>query len=70
MKKSKVIKSHNLPARLPILATVVGWIALEHWHASQLAWGITGTLFALLWVVAIFAICLQEKVDIFETKKP
>ena len=66
MKKAKVVKVANLPARFPIVATAVWWMLFDRLHAPPLAWGVFYTLAAIIWVISIFAVFNQESVDLFE----
>lgn len=63
------IKTSNLPSRLPIVTTVVLFIALDHWNASDLVRGIFYTLFAVVWILSIIGIYVGEEVDLFEFEK-
>jgi hypothetical protein len=39
MKKTKVIARKNLPAKFPILSTVVAYLLLDKLNAVDLVWG-------------------------------
>lgn len=66
MKKKKVVK--NTPARLPISFTCLVYLMMDRFNASQLAWGIAGTIMAFIWVACIIAVSKQEMVDLFESE--
>ncbi|MFL9904628.1 hypothetical protein PQR71_41960 [Paraburkholderia fungorum] len=66
MKKIKVIKMKNLPARFPIIATIVWWMLLDHFHVPPVAWGVFYTLAGLIWIISIAAVFMQESVDVIE----
>jgi hypothetical protein len=75
MKKTKVIKAANLPARLPIFQTVVVSLALDYYDAPPWLRGAVWALMLLWWIacgVMIFAI--EEPTDLlneieYETKR-
>lgn len=50
----KVIDPKQLPMRSPILGCLVLWMALDHWHAPEWAYGALGIfigLVAFIWIV-------------------
>lgn len=63
---TKVISVKNLPARLPITSTAVFYLLMDNLNASPVAWGVGITLYAILWVICITAICMEERVDIMK----
>ena len=66
---TKVVSSKNLPMRLPLAWTLLGWLALDHWNAPSWAYGAFWAILGIVWVVAIRrAIWLEESVDIFSNK--
>jgi hypothetical protein len=66
MKAKKVLKSNNLPSRLPIFPTLSTGIALDYWNAPQWLWGALGFLFLIAWIAAIYQIATQESVDLLK----
>ena len=51
--KTKVLKAkHNTP-KIPLTPTVVGFMAVDHWHLNQIWCGALITLGAIVWIVAI-----------------
>jgi hypothetical protein len=68
MKHPKVVAYKQLPARLPILATLVWYLFLDHLHVPGWAWGIAGTVFAFVWIGSIASLWLQEPTEIVELK--
>jgi len=69
MKTNKVLKSNNLPSRLPFFPTVITIIALDYWNAPQWLWGMLGVLFLLWWITSIINIATQKEVDLFKKDK-
>jgi len=63
MKKLIVIK--NTPSKLPILGTVVYTFLMHYYNVSDLWWGIYITLMAILWILVIWIMCNQERIDLF-----
>lgn len=66
MKPKKVIKSVDLPSKLPVFPTLTTILALDYWNAPQWLWGALGFLFIIAWVAAIIRIITDVEVDIFE----
>jgi hypothetical protein len=60
VKKYVVIPWSHLPAKLPLVQSIVAWMALDFYGAPGWLWGVLGTLFAALWVAAIVAMGRQE----------
>jgi hypothetical protein len=66
MKTPKVIARNQLPARLPTVATIAWFLLLERFQAPQWLWGIAGFLAVLFWGTCIYAIWVQESVQLKE----
>jgi hypothetical protein len=66
MKKNKVVKMTNLPARFPIVATVAWWLLMDRLHMPPIGWGVFYTLAAIIWGASIFAVFNQDPVDLFD----
>lgn len=58
--KKKVIAYKYTPVRLPITFTIVWWLVLDRIHATELFWGIAGTLIVIVWIVSIIAMIKEE----------
>lgn len=69
MKKQFRIKYSNMPVKLPIISTVVLFIALDHWNASDLIRGIFYTLYGMIWIIALISVGLEKSVDLFDFDK-
>lgn len=65
MKNYYVIKNSNLPARFPLLHTVVWLFLLDYYKAPGWAWGVLCTIYAILWAGCIYAKFKQTEIDIF-----
>jgi len=68
MQHPKVIAYKQLPARLPIIATLVWYLILDHLQVPSWIWGVAGTVFALVWIESIASLWLQEPTEIVELK--
>lgn len=66
----KVVASKNLPFRPPVIATIVMWLFLDRLDAPDIAWGIMGTLYAIVWIAWIAYAFQKEEVDIFSQMLP
>ena len=58
-----------MPAKAPLWQTMVAALGLDRIGAPGWAWGVAGTLFALLWVVAIYNFFKQQHVELFDEHK-
>lgn len=61
MKKVPVLAWKHYPAKLPIIPTIVFWLALERLSAPGWAWGVVGTILVVGWVLNIIALFRQEQ---------
>ena len=66
MSKKKVIAWNNLPARSPILSTVVYVTALNYWNAPEWLCGIVALLIGALWLSWVYSMFTRDQVDITE----
>ena len=66
MSRTKVIAGKNLPIRLPITLSILLWLLLDRLGAPSWVWGVVGTLLAIVWIVAIYAVFTQESVELKE----
>jgi hypothetical protein len=66
LKKPKVVAHKNLPAKLPIVGTMVWWMVLDKLQAPGWLWGVAGTLGVVFWAFSITALYLQDSQDIFK----
>lgn len=69
MKSKKVIKKSNLPARSPILGTIVYVLAMDYWNAPQWFWGVAISFMALIWIAWIALLIMEEGVDVINDKR-
>lgn len=65
----KVVSFKNLPTRLPIYQGLTLWLVLDRVDAPSWAWGAVGTLFGLLFLVALYIVCTQKQVEILPVEK-
>lgn len=66
--KRKVISNKNKPAIAPTLPIVVGWLALDHWHAPTWVYGAASVVGLFLIAGFLYGACTEEQVDIFGNK--
>ena len=66
MKRVKVIKRVNLPAKLPFTLTAVIYLLLDKFNATEWIWGASGIILLIMWVGSITALFMQDDVDIFD----
>jgi hypothetical protein len=66
LKHPKVIPLKHVAARIPITSTIAWWLLLDRLRASDLVWGIMGTLCAVVWIMSVVALCIQEPVELKE----
>ena len=62
MKKRTVIT--NTPVRLPLQSTVLYSFLLWYFEVNPVWWGIFGTLYTILWIVALLAKFSEERIDL------
>lgn len=60
----KVIKRNNLPKKLPVIGTLVMFLALDYWNAPQWLLGAMVILCILIWCAIIYSIVKDEEVDL------
>lgn len=68
MDDHRVIPSKRLPVRPPIVLTVTMWLLLDRLYVSEVVWGIMGTVIAIVWIAAIYAMIVQKFADPFDDK--
>lgn len=66
MKHPKVIKLNQLPAKPPIVASIAWFLLLDRFHAPGWLWGAMGLLFAIFWGGTIYAMCVQDPIELKE----
>ena len=65
MRHQKVVAFDNLPVRLPIVSTVVGFLVLDRFHAPDWAWMVLSALWLGLWSAAVSMKMHQTQTMIF-----
>lgn len=58
-----VMRRKYLPANLPLNTTVLWFIALDHWNASQTVRGAFYVLLGIAWVASLICVFTQEQRD-------
>lgn len=66
MKKNRVIKPNNLPPKVPITGILVWILLLDRLNAPDWLWGVAGTVFGLLLIIAIISVFNCEYVDLLK----
>ena len=64
----EVLSGKNMPIRLPWQFTIVIYLLLDRFHVAGWVWGVFGTLLGIVWVVSIYALCVQKNVTIEELR--
>ena len=67
MKKRKVIS--NVPSKFPITSTVLYSFLLHYFNVDNIWWGIFITLYSIYWILALYLVFTQERVDLFDEKE-
>lgn len=60
MSKMKEIHPKYLPTRLPIGMTAVAYLLCDRFDVPAWAWGVVGTLFAIIWIGSIVGMVKNE----------
>lgn len=63
-KKSKYIKSNNLPPRLSILWPIVWWLVLERFNAPGWLYGVLFTIIGIVYVTEVWRLFAADAVDL------
>jgi len=69
MNGRKVINPAQLPARLPVMSTLVLWLTLDQTHAAGWVWGVVGTVLAVVWIGVTIDIYTRQVVNLKELDK-
>lgn len=64
MSKYHVIKHSSLPARSPLLLTIVMWLLLDRLQSVQWAWGAVGVILVLIWIGFIIRVFTDSQADL------
>src|SRR5690606_39741913 len=64
MERKKVISRSNLPARSPILSTIVFALAMDYWNAPQWLWGAIGLFMLVIWIAWIMTFFIHDEIDV------
>jgi hypothetical protein len=65
----KVIPYRNLPARPPLVATLVLSLGLDRIHAPGWLWGAVGVVIAFAWFAYFYAQAKQEPTELWQEPK-
>lgn len=66
--KQRVVMFKNLPSRPPVFQSITMWLLLDRTQASGVWWGVSATLFAVVWIGWIVAQFTEQPTDVFEGK--
>jgi len=58
--KKRVFNRQNITTTLPVSFSITMWLLLDRLDASGWVWGVTGTIFGLLWISCIVSIFVEE----------
>ncbi len=71
LRKTRVVSWKFLPARLPLVATGVGWLLLDRFGAPSWAYGVFWTVAALFFIAAIVSLFFQTpSTPVFDEDTP
>lgn len=56
-----VIAYKNLPGSNPITFSLVVWMMLDYYNASDLVWGVVLTCLVALWVIILYDKCTMHQ---------
>lgn len=68
MKKRRVISGKQLPSNPPLVSTLVYWLALDKLAAPGWAWGVVGTIMAVIWIAWIVDAFNRESVEVIDRR--
>lgn len=54
--------------KLPIRDSILIYLVMDKFNASLLAWGILGTLLAIIWLIKILVFGISEGVELIDPK--
>lgn len=71
MTERKIISSDNLRLRFPLISTIVFALLLDKLNSPGWVWVVVGTLFAIIWLIALkrWSTSGEVEVDIFKEEK-
>jgi hypothetical protein len=61
---ARVIKSDNLPTRLPLISTMTIYLFLDHFNAPEWVWGGIGILLGILWIACVCKFFTDTSIDV------
>lgn len=64
----KVISYKNLPARFPVLLSLVAWLMLDRLDPAGWVQGVVWTVIGILWIASFIGAYTQDLVDVFNGK--
>ena len=59
-----VVSWHQLPTRMPLLGSVVLWLALDRLDAAGWVWGVVGTVVVVGWLFWALSLFIEKHVEI------
>lgn len=68
MKKLKSIDRKNLPAKAPLITTIMCALSLEVWNGPEWLYGVLGAFCLFLWIAFFYAFVNEEYVDLLNSK--
>lgn len=64
-----VISYANLPMRIPVIPSLVAWMACEQFDASRFVKGAVFCLMALVWLAWLLEVTRADQVDVFDATR-
>lgn len=68
MKKLKSIDRKNLPAKAPLITTIMCALCLEVWNGPEWLYGVLGAFCLFIWIAFFYALVNEEYVDLLNSK--
>jgi len=67
MKNRKTTITHsNMPTKFPVPITILVWLLLDRLQVSELMWGISYAVAAILWIAIIITFFTEDRKDVFD----
>lgn len=64
MKKRKVISPNHLPTKIPLIAGLVLWLALDHWNAPEWVYWVVASIIGLISVLSVYRLITDKYINV------
>lgn len=55
-----------MPTKFPVPITILVWLLLDRLQVSELMWGISYAVAAILWIAIIITFFTEDRKDVFD----